>query len=120
LKPTVFDVTMSAMDEEPIEVVDGEAVAEADALPALAEVREITVVPAPSAGLGAVQAVAAAATGFVAGAATLALARRYGARRVERLSRGLVSGGRRPSDFWPSPGTTRTYVVRVHVLGRPE
>jgi hypothetical protein len=125
LKPTAFAVTMSAMDEEPIEVVDGEPVVEADAppeadaLPVVAEIREVTALPPAASGLGAVQAVAAAATGFVAGAATLALARRYGGRRVERLARGMAPGGRRPGDFWPTPGTTRTYVVRVHVLGRP-
>ena len=119
MKPTAFDVTMSAMENEPIEVVDGEAVFEADGLPVVAEIREVTTLPAAGGGLGAVQAVAAAATGFVAGAATLALARRYGGRRVERMARGLVPGGRRPGDFWPAPGTSRTYVVRVHVLGRP-
>jgi hypothetical protein len=104
---------------EPIEVVDGEPVVEAHALPVVAEVREITVLPPAPSGLGAVQAVAAAATGFVAGAATLALARRYGGRRLERLGRELASGARRPDEFWPRAGTTRTYVVRVHVLGRP-
>jgi hypothetical protein len=109
------------MDEE-IEVVDGEEVV--DGLPVIAEGQEVETVPRAAGGLGAVQAVAAAATGFVAGAATLALARRYGARRVDRLSRGLVGRGplgaaRHPGDFWPTPGTTRTYVVRVHVLGRP-
>lgn len=114
-----IDPTEATEPIEPIEVVDGEAVVEAETLPVVAEVREVTVLPAAGGGLGAVQAVAAAATGFVAGAATLALARRYGGRRLERLSRELASGGRRPGEFWPTPGTTRTYVVRVHVLGRP-
>jgi hypothetical protein len=107
------------MEDEPTEVVDGEAVLEADALPVVAEIREVTTLRAAGGGRGAVQAVAAAATGFVAGAATLALARRYGARRLERVARGLGPGARRAGDFWPAPGTTRTYVVRVHVLGRP-
>lgn len=111
--------------QEPVEVVDEVEVV--DGVPVLAEVREVRevqevrVVPSPVAGLGAVQAVAAAATGFVAGAATLALARRYGSRRLARVGRDVVGGGlgRRPGDFWPTPGTTRTYVVRVHVLRRP-
>ena len=118
MKPAAFRVTMGAMDEEPIEVVDGEPVLEADPLPVIAEVHEVSGQLATGGGLGAVQAAAAAATGFVAGAATLALARRYGVRRVERLSRGLVPSAR-AGDFWPAPGATRTYVVRVRVLGRP-
>jgi len=119
LKRAAFDVTMSVMEEEPIEVVDGEAVVEPDGLPVVAEVREVTTLPVAGGGIGAVQAVAAAATGFVAGAATLALARRYGGRRLERMARGVGPGARRAGDFWPSSGTTRTYIVRVHVLGRP-
>ncbi len=125
MKPAAFRVTMVAMDEpeeaevvEAVEVLDPVEVQRA-ALPVVAEVRAVETVPRP---LGAVHAAAAAATGFVAGAATLALARRYGARKVARLGRDVVGGGplhRRPGDFWPTSGTTRTYVVRVHVLGRP-
>jgi hypothetical protein len=92
-------------DEQPpanvdeVEVVDG--------LPVLSEVREV--VPVRVGAIPAVQAAAAAATGFVAGAATMALARRFAVRRVARV------GG---SGLLPGSGR-RTYVVHVRVLGRP-
>lgn len=86
---------------EPEETVDG--------LPVLAEVRTIERV-APAA-LPAVQAAAAAATGFVAGAATLALVKRRSARRLARTSR-------RPVDMLPIIGT-RTFLVDVHLVGKP-
>jgi hypothetical protein len=86
---------------EPEETVDG--------LPVLAEVRTIERV-APVA-LPAVQAAAAAATGFVAGAATLALVKR-------RSSRKLARSQRRPSDFLPILGS-RTFLVDVHLVGKP-
>ena len=102
---------MDEFEPEPIEaeeeVVDG--------LPVLAEVRELESVPAG--GLGAVHAVAVAATGFVAGAATLALARRFGARRLAGAGRELV---RRQDPFarpWAA-GETRTFIVRVRVINR--
>jgi hypothetical protein len=111
---TEFGGTMYDMDEfddqlpgEDVEVVDG--------LPVLAEVREVQHVR--SVGIGAVHAAAAAATGFVAGAATLALARRLGARRLAGASREI---GRRADPLgrpW-LPGETRTYVVRVRVIDR--
>jgi hypothetical protein len=84
-----------------------------DGLPVLADVRELA--PPPIVAIPAVQAIAAAATGFIAGAATLALARRYGARKVARMEHelGLGRGG------FP-PGQTRRYLVRVYVLGRPD
>jgi hypothetical protein len=93
------------------DVVEAEEVV--DGLPVIAEVHELERVGSGPA-LGAVQAVAAAATGFVAGAATMALARRYGARRLERLPAPRGGG---PS-AWPVAGT-RTYLVHVHVLRRP-
>jgi hypothetical protein len=98
----------SPVDAPEEEVVDG--------LPVLAEVREVQPVRR-SGGLGAVQAAAVAATGFVAGAATLALARRVGARRLAGAGRELV---RRPDPFarpWGA-GETRTFVVRVRVIDR--
>jgi hypothetical protein len=58
----------------------------------------------------AVQTAVAAATGFVAGAATMALLRRYGPARVERAA---------PAPA-PEPqriGQVRTYVVHVRNLG---
>jgi len=80
-----------------------------DGLPVLAEVRTIERV-APVA-LPAVQAAVAAATGFVAGAATLALVKR-------RSSRKLARTHRRPSDMLPILGS-RTFLVDVHLVGKP-
>jgi hypothetical protein len=80
-----------------------------DGLPVLAEVRTIErVVPAA---LPAVQAAAAAATGFVAGAATLALVKRRSARKVARSQR-------RPVNMLPIVGS-RTFLVDVHLVGKP-
>ena len=80
-----------------------------DGLPVLAEVRTIERV-APVA-LPAVQAAAAAATGFVAGAATLALVKRRSARKLARTQR-------RPINMLPIVGS-RTFVVDVHLVGKP-
>ena len=89
-----------------VEVVDG--------YPVVAEVR--TIERAPTAALPAVQAAAAAATGFVAGAATLALVRRRAARkRAARSAR----GSRRPGDLLPI-AATRSFLVDVHVIAKPE
>jgi hypothetical protein len=85
---------------------------EVDGLPVLAEVRPIE--PAQPAALPAVQAAAVAATGFVAGAATVALMMRRQARKVGRLR--AATGGN--GDEGPLPGV-RTFLVHVHVLGRP-
>jgi hypothetical protein len=97
------------MTDEPIEVVDGEQV---DGVPILAEARVIDR-PAAVTSLPAVQAAAAAATGFVAGAATLAVFRRRQARR-----RGLRKSPRAVG-MLPVTGS-RTFLVQVHRLGRPE
>lgn len=88
-----------------VEVVDG--------LPVLAEVRALE--PAAAA-LPAVQAAAAAATGFVAGAAVIALARRHAVRRATRTGR---RAGRRGSVEALPVVATRTFLVDVHLLGRP-
>jgi hypothetical protein len=109
-------------DEPPEEVVeDGEVeqieVEQGEVLPVVVQARELE--PGPASRLGAAQAAAAAATGFVAGAATLALARRYGSRRVARLADEFAAA-REPRDFHGLPVTgTRTYLVHVHTLGRP-
>lgn len=87
-----------------------------DGLPVLAEVRPLQrVAPVVLPALGTAAA-AAAATGFVAGAATFALARRYGARRIARAQRdaGLV---RRPREVLPAPGS-RTYLVTVRPIAK--
>jgi hypothetical protein len=98
------------MSGEPIEGEEGEEVV--DGLPVLAEVHPIEAAPLASA-LPAVQAAAAAVTGFVAGAATLAVMRRRHARRLARRAPG------RPLDLFPVSGT-RTYLVHVHRITRPE
>ena len=94
----------------PEEVVDEEAV---DGLPVLADVRPIE--RAQLAALPAVQAAAAAATGFVAGAATVALVRRRSARKLARTKRPAPS---RLTDMLPVVGS-RTFVVDVHMLAKP-
>jgi hypothetical protein len=100
------------MDDERLhEVLDGELEEElVDGLPVLAEVRAIE--PATPAILPAVQAAAAAATGFVAGAATLALVRRHSTRKQSRTRR--VSA-RRGGELLPIVGS-RTFLVDVHLI----
>jgi hypothetical protein len=80
-----------------------------DGLPVLADVRAVE---RASPVLPAVQAAAAAATGFVAGAATLALVRRHGARRQARVSSRRSVGG------LPIVGT-RSFLVDVHLIAKP-
>lgn len=82
-----------------------------DGVPVLAEVR--TIEPVSGAALPAVQAAAAAATGFVAGAATLALVRRHTARKQARTRR--VS---RAVDALPIVGS-RSFLVDVHLIAKP-
>ncbi len=81
-----------------------------DAVPVLAEARPLA---ASSAALPAVQAAAVAATGFVAGAATLALVRRHSARKLARRS-----APRRAADMLPIVGS-RSFIVDVHLLAKP-
>jgi hypothetical protein len=96
------------MSEEgvPLEPMEEETV---DGLPVLVDVRPIE--PAVVTQLPAVHAAAAAATGFVAGAATLALIKRLSARRQRAAPRRAV-------DLLPVVGT-RTFLVDVHLIGRP-
>jgi hypothetical protein len=65
------------------------------------------------ASLPAVQAAAVAATGFVAGAATLALVKRHSARKIARRS-----PARRAADMLPIVGS-RSFIVDVHLLAKP-
>lgn len=109
------------MSEEPTQIVQDAIVESEEAeeetvegLPVLADVRVIE--PAASATLPTVQAAAAAATGFVAGAATLAVMRRHRTRKLARLQR---SGPRRAFDMLPIVGS-RTFLVDVHLIGKPE
>ena len=80
-----------------------------DGLPVLAEVR--TIERDPPASLPAVQAAAAAATGFVAGAATIALVKRHAARKAQRSR----SAPRRAADMLPIVAS-RTFLVDVHLI----
>lgn len=97
---------------EEVEALDGVAEAEetVDGIPVLAEVRPIERSPA---NLPAVQAAAVAATGFVAGAATIALVKR------RRLARAQRSAPRRPVDMLPIVGS-RTFLVDVHLVAKPD
>lgn len=81
-----------------------------DGVPVVAEVRAIERFPSPA--LPAVQAAAAAATGFVAGAATLALMRRHAARRLAR------SPLRHGVDALPIAGT-RSFLIDIHLIAKP-
>ena len=96
---------------EPIDAPEEDAL---EGLPVLADVRPLE--PAPPPPLPAVQAAAVAATGFVAGAATMALVKRHAARKVARTQLPSI---RRGGEGWPVAGTTRTFLVHVHVIGRP-
>jgi hypothetical protein len=88
---------------------------EVDGLPVLADVRPIEpVAPVAPPALPTVQAAAVAATGFVAGAATVALAMRRSAKKVGRLQAATPRG----ADEGPLPGV-RTFLVHVHFLNRP-
>jgi hypothetical protein len=101
------------MTDEPLDL-DATSEAEVvDGLPVLAEVRPVEVVQNSS--LGAVQAAAAAATGFVAGVATLAVIQHLASRRMGRVPPGA---GRRSWDYLPVT-SSRTYIVDVHTLGAP-
>jgi hypothetical protein len=109
-------------DHGPTPTIDAELVVDAlegpvapeetvDGMPVLAEVRPIE--PASPGSLPAVQAAAAAATGFVAGAATLALVRRHSARKLAR-----TRPQRRPLDVLPIVGS-RSFLVDVHLIAKP-
>ena len=81
-----------------------------EGVPVLAEAHPVAVTHGP---LPAVQAAAVAATGFVAGAATLALVRRHSARKLARRT-----VPRRAVDMLPIVGS-RTFIVDVHLLAKP-
>ena len=102
---------MSEAREEP-EVVDGEIV-EAHRVPAT--VGEATGRSLVQAAPFAVQAAAVAATGFVAGAATLTLAKHVRARRGAKVAarRPAVKGG-------SAVVASRSFLVDVHLLAGRE
>ncbi len=108
------------LDPQPEEVVD--------ALPVLAEVHAVAPVspanPVSPTVLPAVQAAAVAATGFLAGAATIMLVRRHDARKLARaqpyLSRQPHAPGQaylpRPARDAPGVHASRTYLVNVRLI----
>ena len=108
-------------DNGPAPIVDAEVVEELDgpadgaetteSVPVLTEVRSLAA-PAPVL-LPAVQAAAVAATGFVAGAATVALMRRHSARKVAHRR-----SPRRALDALPIVGS-RSFLVDVHLIAKP-
>jgi hypothetical protein len=83
-----------------------------EGVPVLAEVRAVEA--APSASLPAVQTAAAVATGFVAGAATLALVRRHSARKLARAGVRSRWGGEGLSIVG-----SRSFLVDVHLISKP-
>ena len=90
------------------EVLEGELVEYSHAAPAALNAEQVPISISPL----AVQTAVAAATGFVAGAATLALLRRYG---IARLERGAAAHG----VALPPARGARTYIVHVRPL-RPD
>jgi hypothetical protein len=95
------------------ELVEGELVDPEDELPILFETRVVEQRSSRSS-LPVFQTAVAAATGFVAGAATLALLRRYGgrtAREAEGLGESLDQARR-------APRQTTTYLVQVRAVER--
>jgi hypothetical protein len=109
------DGTAPIVDAEVVDQLDGPVAAEemVQGVPVLAEVRAVQSHPPVS--LPAVQAAAMAATGFVAGAATLALVRRHSARK---LARARARGPRRALEALPIVGS-RSFLVDVHLIGKP-
>lgn len=85
-----------------------------DGVPVLADVRVVE--QARGSALPAVQAAAVAATGFVAGAATLAVMKRHRTRKLARQQRTFP---RRAVDMLPIVGS-RTFLVDVHLIAKPE
>ncbi len=103
-----------AVSGEQLVAVSGEPAEEetVDGLPVIADVRPVE---RAQPGLPAMHAAAAAATGFVAGAATVALVRRRSARKLAQARR---TGVRRPVDLLPIV-SSRTFLVDVHLLAKP-
>jgi hypothetical protein len=101
------------VDADVVDDLEGPVAVEetVEGVPVLAEVRAIQ--PHSAVSLPAVQAAAVAATGFVAGAATLALVRRHTARKLARSR-----GPRRALEALPIIGS-RSFLVDVHLIGKP-
>ena len=109
-----------AEDVADAEVVDDAEAEVVDGLPVVVEARELA--PGRWSANPTVQAAAAAATGFVAGAATLALMRRYGVRRVARDLHGLRDSLDSAAVPWRTPagfGQAQTFIVQIRTVTRP-
>ena len=85
-----------------------------DGLPVLAEEARPLERSSPVS-LPAIQTAAVAATGFVAGVATVALVRRRSARKVAPSGR---AGARRAVEVLPVVAS-RTFLIDVHLLAKP-
>ena len=112
----VFPTSLAEVaDAAPPEELDAE-IEVVDALPVVSSRREVA---RSAAALPAVQTAAAAATGFMVGAATLALLRRHDSRRLTRELRDLRGRiePRRPPEVPMEPG--QSYLVHVRVFSRP-
>jgi hypothetical protein len=109
---STHESTDPIVDADVVGDVEAPVVAEetVQGMPVLAEVRAIQAHAPVS--MPAVQAAAVAATGFVAGAATLALVRRHSARKLAR------SRPRRALDALPIVGS-RSFLVDVHLIAKP-
>ncbi len=101
------------VDADVVDDLEGPVPAEetVQGVPVLAEVRAIQS-HSPVSLPPAVQAAAVAATGFVAGAATLALVRRHSARKLQRTRQ-----PRRALEALPIVGS-RSFLVDVHLIAR--
>ncbi|HEY6523675.1 MAG TPA: hypothetical protein VIY10_07900 [Solirubrobacteraceae bacterium] len=100
------------VDADVVDDLEGAVPAEetVEGVPVLAEVR--TIQSHSPVTLPAVQAAAVAATGFVAGAAALALVRRHTARKLQRTRQ-----PRRALEALPIVGS-RSFLVDVHLIAR--
>jgi hypothetical protein len=110
---TARGVTMTSMTvEPPQDLVEPEETV--DGVPVLAaEVRALE--PVARRQLPAVQAAAVAATGFVAGAATVVAMSRHASRKPSRTARRRKRGGGTET---LSVLGTRSFLLDVHLLGR--
>jgi hypothetical protein len=106
--PAVSGETPLEELEADIEVVDG--------LPVVSSRREVA---RSAAALPAVQTAAAAATGFMVGAATLALLRRRDSRRLTRELRDLRGRLEPRRSAQPPMEPGQSYLVHVRVFSRP-
>jgi hypothetical protein len=104
---------LPAQSQPPPEQLPAEPEETVDAVPVVSEVRALE--PVRPAQLPAVKAAAVAATGFVAGAATVVAIHRRAARRRPRRALGGRRRGRDGEAL--SVLGTRSFLLDVHLLG---